>query len=269
MKERAVLGLRARRWRARCLVALPLAASGGAILWWSGLRGCPPEAVPWVFFGLIATIVAVRAADKIVMTKARGALDHATVARPAPEARRHYDEYARAAGPRWAQSIEARWTLSTLLLCERRWAAAREVLLTIPCDQLLKADYRSALRSNLAKATLECGAPDAALPIALDAVSSAPTGLPAHELAIAKTVLGSCYLAAGKYDEAIVALEFGLAHGRPHNRAACAFHLGEVFAALGRTDEARAMFSRACETAPNGRSAQRASERLADLRAYR
>jgi tetratricopeptide (TPR) repeat protein len=251
-------------WTVRCLIALPFVAVAG----WIAVRGDGSTAV-WVLLAYSAIWVA-SVADAIVMLPAAKKLEAAIKKGSVLEARRRYDELARVAGARWAGSVGPRIALSSILLGERKYAPAREVLVTIPCDgHRLGARHRLAIRSNLALATLGAGDPSAAVDIACDALSSVQSSTPKAYEAIARTVLGSSYVAAGRYEEAIPALEFGLVHGRIVDRAACAFELGQAFAALGRTTEAREMYTRACETAPNARSGKLARERLAVLRPYR
>jgi tetratricopeptide (TPR) repeat protein len=259
------MSLRLRRWLARALVFGLAVALFVIVANLVALSVRPFLVVLWLL--TLGAFVVASIVDTRLAQRAATRLGAALIAGGAVECRLRYRDLADALGRRWTESVGGRIALSAVLLREDDYATARDVLANVPIESVT-AENRPGILSNLALATLEMGDPVQACLLAKQALESAPATDPQRDIIL--TQLASGYVRSGRYSEAVPLLEDALTReGSAANQARAALLLGQALVALGRTDEARASYERACELAPRGRSAATARERMARLNPYR
>jgi hypothetical protein len=121
------------------------------------------------------------------------------------------------------------------------------------------ARQRTDLTNVLAWAMAHDGAAAAAIPIA-EAALAEGSGVSPSERALLRGTLGVAFVLANRPADAIPALEEAIEAAGPARAVPSrAYYLGEAFRALGRTEEARAAYTRCIHAQSRGRWATRAS----------
>ena len=212
----------------------------------------------WEFWTFLLAVMTGIVATQLLARRALWRYQAALGREDLPTAKRQYEMLRDFWGRRGGDAVKSYGI--NLLILEGRYRDALEQLQALDTKRLGKNGSRI-IEVNIAGCLVQLGEPAKALEMVEPALPELEAMGP-DAACSGHLVVGSAYVLHGKPEKAISHLVRAKSTNSPFRKSAALFYLGEAYAALGKSDEARLAYQEAHGVLPNGRYGTRALERI-------